>query len=205
MNTVFAGATCLVSCLVTCLSLTSCGSSSDPRRPAAMREPAQATSQETRNSDFISLPVKPGEPCWHARRWTVEGLAAVADVPVWMPHSTRASRKTLTGAWTCGGDTPFLTFGPVTVSYESGYRTPLDWKRKAADTGGYVATVLGRQALVDPAEGDDESGEVMLVVDGGILIRVIGDRDVPAADLVAAAASIDLRTPVVPSGSGLVH
>lgn len=196
-------------CLLT-LVLSSCGSShakfaegssATPGRQGSAPTPARsgetAPSVED-NGGFIALPVKPGEPCWQAQRRSLQELAALADVPVWMPHSARASAETLTGGWACGIDTPVLTFGPVTVSYESGYRTPLDWQRKAKDTGGYVETILGRSALVDPAEADEPAGEVMVVVDDGVLIRVVGDRDVPVADLVEVANSIDLDAPVAP-------
>ncbi len=205
MRPAVAAGTCLL-----ILVLTSCGgsdaqrpegSSANEGRPGSAAIPAQAveTAPAAEGSgDSIALPARPGEPCWHAQRRSLEGLAAVADVPVWMPHTARASTETLTGAWTCGADTPFLTFGPVTASYESGYSTPLDWERKAKDTGGYVETILGRPALVDPAEADEPTGEVMVIVDDGVLIRVIGDRDVPAADLVEVANSIDLAVPLAP-------
>ena len=92
----------------------------------------------------------------------------------------------------------------VALPRVSDYHTPLDWERKAEDTGGYVEEVLGRPALVDPVEGDDVAGEVMVVVDDGVLVRVVGDRDVLAADLVAVARSIDLRVPVPPSQPALI-
>lgn len=45
------------------------------------------------------------------------------------------------------------------------------------------------------------SGEVMVVVDGGVLARVVGDTTVPADDLVALVGSIRLDSPVSPSRS----
>lgn len=148
--------------------------------------------------DGIALPARAGEPCWHAEKHSLSDLADLADVPVWLPESSRASEETLTGAWTCGGDTPVLTFGPITVSYESGYRTPLDWERKAVDSGGEVRTILGQPGLLTHSTSSSVKGEVMVIVDGGVLIRVLGEPEVPPEDLVAVADSIHLDAPVQP-------
>lgn len=148
--------------------------------------------------DSIVLPAEPGEPCWGAERHSLSDLAALADVPVWLPQSSSASEATLTGAWTCGADTPFLTFGAITVSYESGYRTPLPWARKASDSGGELRTILGQTGLLMPSTSPTVKGEVMVVVDDGVLVRVLGEPDVPPEELVAVADSIRLDEPVKP-------
>lgn len=149
--------------------------------------------------DGIALPIKPGEPCYRAKRHSLSELAALADVPVWLPQSPSASEAVLTGAWTCaGGDTPVLTFGPVTISYESGYPTALPWGRKAADSGGEVRTILGQAGLLMPSTSPSVKGEVMVIVDDGVLVRVLGEPDVPPKDLVAVADSLRLDAPVEP-------
>ncbi|QIK66734.1 hypothetical protein G7072_10635 [Nocardioides sp. HDW12B] len=147
-------------------------------------------------NDSVVLPVKPGEPCYAAERHSLKGLAALADVPVWLPHAQAASSSTFTGAWTCGGDTPLLTYGPVTISYESGYGTPLDWERKARDWGAEVHTVLGEPGVLAPSSGADIKSQVMVVIEGDILVRVLGEPTVAPEDLLAVANSIDLDEPV---------
>lgn len=170
--------------------LTSCGAGDSSTGGRSLARALQAR-------DGVMLPVKQGEPCYEAMRHPLSELAAISDVPVWMPESARASRSTLTGAWTCaGGDTPILTFGDVTVSYESGYDQPLDWQRKASDSGGTVRRILGRPALLMPSTAEDIKGEAMVIVDGGVLIRVLGEANVPAEDLVAVADSIPLDEPI---------
>lgn len=186
--------------LALALAVSSCGGRGPQPEIGTPRDRGHqpVKSKANTDGDFISLPIKPGEPCYQARKASLEEVAAAADVPVWMPHSPLASPETLTGAWTCGGDTPVLTFGQVTVSYESGYGAPLPWERKAKDSHGYVATILGRDSLVDPAEPGQPNGEVMVVVDDGVLIRVVADSTVATDDLVAVADSIRLDSPVAP-------
>lgn len=82
--------------------------------PAAGSQPVSAGPAD---SDGIELEIEPGEPCPRAKRHSLSELAALADVPVWMPNAPVASPKTFDGAWMCrGGDTPVLAFGPVMVS-----------------------------------------------------------------------------------------
>jgi hypothetical protein len=167
----------------------------------------QATNRSIRGSDGEAgdevdgypSAAKPGEPCPDAKQHSLRDLAALAETPVWLPDSEPASESTFTGAWNCGGgDTPVLTYGPITVSYEAGYRAPLDWERKAADSGGEVRTILGETGLLVPSSGPNIKGEVMVVVEDGILIRVLGEPDVPPEDLVTVADSIRLDQPVQP-------
>ena len=194
----------VTTCLLTLASalLMSCGSNtssstSEAGERVAPVEGKTEVEKPVDHPDSIVLPAEPGEPCWSAKRHSIEELAALADVPVWLPESEPASKATLTGAWTCGGgDTPVLTFGPITVSYESGYGTPLDWERKANDSGGEVRTILGEPGLLMPSTGPNIKGEVMVVVNGDILVRVLGEPSVPSDDLVAIADSIDLDDPV---------
>ena len=193
--------------LVTCVVLStasvllmSCDSNT-PRGTAEIGESVGSVGSKTEAEtpvirDSVALPVRPGEPCYGAEPHSLHNLAAIADVPVWLPDAAAASEASFTGAWTCGGGIPLLTFGPVTVSYESGYGTPLDWERKARDSGGEVRTILGETGLVERATGAHIKGQVMVVINGNVLVRVLGEPSVPSEDLVAVADSIDLDDPI---------
>ena len=192
----------VTTCLLTTASvlLMSCGSNI-PGSTSEVGERVGSVEGKTKvetsvDQDSIVLPAEPGEPCWSAERHSIEELAALADVPVWLPDAEAASEASFTGAWTCGGDTPFLTYGPITVSYESGYGTPLDWERKALDSGGEVRTILGEPGLLTRSTGANVKGQVMVVINGDILVRVLGEPSVPSKDLVAVADSINLGDPV---------
>ena len=50
----------------------------------------------------ITLPIKPGEPCYGAERHTPQELAATASVPLWMPDSPAASPSNPISGWTGG-------------------------------------------------------------------------------------------------------
>lgn len=150
--------------------------------------------------DSITFPVKPGEPCYQAHKRSLTEVVGESDVPVWMPHASVASVQNFTGAWTClGGNTPFLTFGAVTVSYESGWErvdVEAKWHQTVREEGGgRVLTILGRPGLVLPAPDASPKGMVLVVVDG-VLIRVLGDGSVPAEQLVEVADSIELDQPL---------
>jgi hypothetical protein len=151
-------------------------------------------------ADSLLLPTKPGEPCPDAHKFSLGDLAARADAPIWLPHSDLASPATLTGAWTCaGGDTPVLTFGKLVVTYEPGW-TGVDvnekWGELVDELGeGYVQTIQGQHALVQPVTKASPRGQVLLVVDG-VLIRVLGDGSLPVDQLVDVAQSINLERPV---------
>lgn len=156
------------------------------------------------DSDGVELESEPGEPCPGAKRHSLPELAALADVPVWMPNSTVASPTTFDGAWTCiGGNTPLLTFGPVMVSFESGWGdvdAQEKWTGMVEEFGeGRVETILGEPALVEPVTADAPKGQVLLIVNGDTLIRVLGDGSVPVSQLADVARSIDLETPVTPN------
>jgi hypothetical protein len=152
--------------------------------------------------DFIAFPVKPGEPCYMAQGHTIEQLAAIADTPLWLPDAPAASLANMTGAWTCAGNTePVLTFGTVAISYERGYGNVSvpEWCSNLSEqlhTGGRVEYISGVPACVLPSIGPGILHEVMLVVDDGVLIRVLADPQLAIDDVVAVARSIDLANPV---------
>lgn len=145
-----------------------------------------------KNLDFIPLDVKPGEPCAFAQRGSLEEVASRAEVPIWLPN------RFSTGAWTCGADAPVVTFGSIRVFYEPGW-SDVDvsdkWTDLANDYGGYVDTILDRPAFVQPITADSTNSQVM-VVNGDVLIRVLGDETVPIEALVGLASSINLTEPV---------
>jgi hypothetical protein len=57
-----------------------------------------------------------------------------------------------------------------------------------------VQSLLGRPALVAPAFEGATNNQVMLIVED-TLIRMLATKDVPIADLVNVAKSIDLERP----------
>lgn len=149
--------------------------------------------------DFILPSPKPGEPCFDAQRFSLPELAVKAEAPIWLPNSPEASLNSLTGAWTCEGDMPLLTFNDISISYEEGW-SGIDPERKW--TGfveyygeGHVETILGIPSLVQPKSANVTNPEVLIIVDD-TLIRLHGGPDVPVEQLISAANSIDLTNPV---------
>ncbi|MBA2716432.1 MAG: hypothetical protein H0U51_05150 [Propionibacteriales bacterium] len=161
--------------------------------------PPAAIAPGSDEGDFISLPVKPGEPCFGAQQFSLPELALRADAPIWLPNTQDASIRTLTGAWTCGGSTPLLTFGDITISYEGGWDgvdPEKKWTSYVKYYGeGRVETILGIPALVQPKSEEVTNPEVLAIVDG-TLIRLHGRADVSVEQLVEVAKSIDLNDPV---------
>jgi hypothetical protein len=85
------------------------------------------------------------------------------------------------------------------VTYEPGW-TGVDvnekWGELVDELGeGYVQTIQGQHALVQPDTKASPRGQVLLVVDG-VLIRVLGDGSLPVDQLVDVAQSINLERPV---------
>lgn len=174
---------------------------------------SHSTPNETRSQSgvadltpFITAPTKPGEPCPDAHSHSLDELARLSPVPVWIPDADAASLNNLTGAWTCGpaggSEVPFLTFGdaPVIVSYEPGYDgvDASAWYRAiSVHEGDTVETILGQPAWVHPSTKEGPNAEVLVIVQGGVLIRVLAnDGAVPVDELVRVAASIRLEQSV---------
>lgn len=180
----------VVSALVAAFILHSTGvlSGGDPEADGAASGPAN-----------IQFPVKPGEPCYDAKEYPINELAKMVDVPIWMPNAPAGSQKNFTGAWTCaGGNEPILIFGAVKVSYEPGYNMDVkDWcQRLIGENGGSVETILGRPGCSFPVAEEGTLPGVLVVVDSGVLIRVVADSSVPVEKLVEVANSINLEKPV---------
>ena len=184
-------------CLVFVASLGACGSNQETASTAAAPSAGLGA--------WIEERIPPGEPCLDAKRQPLQEVAAASKVPIWLPDSQYASRATLTGAWTCGSpDHPALTYGPIGVFFESGWDNvdpETKWPDHVEASGGWVETILGRPAAVEPVTNDEfdgqrTTGQVMVIVDDGILIRVLGDGTVPVEQLVDVAKSINLRKPV---------
>lgn len=151
--------------------------------------------------------VQPGEPCPMAKHApSVAALQQQTDVPIWEP-----ANATLTDAWTCG-DTPVLLYGQIQITYDDDKQAwgnidiEKKWADRVRDRGGRVETVLGRPALVTPADATgpptnrpvypdpaDAAGRVsvMVVVDG-TLISTVAKGDVPVEKLIELTNSIKL-------------
>ncbi len=161
------------------------------------------SASESDDGQELQFDAKPGEPCPAAREHSLTDLASFAEAPMWMPDAPIASRERLTGAWTCaGGNTPVLTFGPVKVSFESGWANPnpRPYYEKLIETfgAGQIDQALGLPALVIPPSSEGTLGGVMVIV-GDTLIRVVGDGTVPADQLLSIVQSIDLSRPLGPA------
>ncbi len=169
------------------------------RTTALSNTPVAIAPGSDKGEEFISLPVTPGEPCFGAQRFSLPELALRADAPIWLPNAQDASITTLTGAWTCGGNTPLLTFGDITISYENGWDgvdSEKKWTGFVEYYGeGRVETILGIPALVQPKSENVTNPEVLVIVDG-TLIRLRGSLHVSVEQLVNVANSIDLTNPV---------
>lgn len=169
------------------------GASSDTS--TALRPPGKADAGLS-----LNLPQEPGEPCLFARRSTLAELAVAAEAPVWLPAVSKSapSQNELTGAWLCGPDAPLLTFGDMQVNYEPGWSdVDVDekWSDLIRDYGGYVETVQGHPALVQPLTKESTRPQVMMIHEG-VLIRILGDATVPVEDLVELARSLNLDRPI---------
>jgi hypothetical protein len=159
-------------------------------------QPGRAGADGHSMDAFDHLKPKLGEPCVGPARTTLTVLAARTPAPMWLPAPRSA--PALDGAWTCGGITPFLTFGDIRISYEAGWADvdpKTNWNDLAAAAGGQVHTILGRSALVQPAVTTDGNNQVLIVV-GDTLIRVASPSTVPMDRLVGLALSLRITQPV---------
>jgi len=138
--------------------------------------------------------VSPGTPCYGAVHGDPRELAALSRAPVYLP-SDGAAR--VTEAWRCGS-TPVFLFDDVQVSFESGWqnvRIPEKFEDLARDYGGSVETIQGLSAWVAPSSTDASNDEVLIVKDDAA-IKLLAPGNVPIADLVSVASSLDLGTPI---------
>ena len=138
--------------------------------------------------------VSPGTPCYGAVHGDPRELAALSPAPVYLP-SDGAAR--VTEAWRCGS-TPVFLFDDVQVSFESGWqnvRIPEKFEDLARDYGGSVETIQGLSAWVAPSSTDASNDEVLIVKDDAA-IKLLAPGNVPIADLVSVASSLDLGTPI---------
>lgn len=150
------------------------------------------------SDDSITMPVRSGEPCFHAERWSVREVADRADTPVSLPVPSSPDTANLTVAWICGANTAVMTFDDIRVFYEPGWSdVDVDekWAVLAHDYGGSVETILDRPGLVQPLTDDAERPPVM-VVNGDVLIRLLGEPSSSIGEMVTLADSLDLRNPV---------
>jgi hypothetical protein len=147
--------------------------------------------------DFVRPSLAPGQPCLNAEPVSLAQVATSSSASVWLPNTTEANRKLLTGTWTCG-DIPVLMFGDISLSFEpAGTITPTKlWTDLAKAHNGRIEPVLGQPGYVEPASGDARA-EVLVVVDG-TLIRAIGAADTTAEELKAIVSSIDTRKTIQP-------
>jgi hypothetical protein len=144
------------------------------------------------SNDSIAAPIKEGEPCVGARSVPLNKLGGLANVPVWQPHPKDLQ---LTGAWTCIGDTPVLSFGDVNVFYEAGWGgvdVKAKWASLAKDLGGTVEDINGTPAYVEPVANGSTKPQIMLV-HGDTLVRVLGAPKSDISELRDIAASIDFE------------
>lgn len=169
-------------------------SANDP----ASKEPSTADSRTKSGAvgripasggDGVDLSSGIGKPCLIATQ--VGGLNEVirlTDIPVYASASVPVTRT-----WMCGG-TPVVMYGPIQVTYETGW-DDLDVAAKfralAEDLGGEVVTIQGRSAYVHPATPEGPRSGVMLVVDG-TLVRMLAEKDVSTNALVALAKTLKL-------------
>jgi hypothetical protein len=145
--------------------------------------------------DGITPPKKPGEPCIYARPVTLPRMAADrAEIRV--PDTTVANPDSLVSVWDCSG-TPALHYPGVDVYFEDGYpvrsrdeveQDVADSMRQFEGSSAYVATAFGVPVEVyQPVDGT--LGEVLYVVEGGHLMRVLGDGSIPADQLLEVVTS----------------
>lgn len=156
---------------------------------------SHASSPNVVASDRPVLPIKEGEPCFAAKKASVSGLAATARVPMWMPRQKSVG---LTGAWTCGGDTPLLEYGDVDVTYEDGWGgvdIAQKWADLVTEYGGSVQDINGISAYVEPVANGSTRPQVMLVRDD-TLVRLLGAPKTDIDQLVKIASSIDFGLPL---------
>jgi hypothetical protein len=157
--------------------------------------PGQAQPQTDETQRLNGLDVKaPGEPCDGATMGTAEELVTKAGTQVWIPA---AAQEETTKAWLCGS-TLVIMVGDVQVSYEAGYKEVDAEKflsmQLESSPAATVQSLLGRPALVAPAFEGATNNQVMLIVED-TMIRMLATKDVPIADLVNVAKSIDLERP----------
>ncbi|HYF72949.1 MAG TPA: hypothetical protein VD864_09010 [Nocardioides sp.] len=122
--------------------------------------------------DSIALQIEPGTPCVGAAKVDVARATAMSQTPVWAP----AKGPALAAAWTCAGELPAFTYGETTLFLEPGWGG-IDVKTKfaglAEEAGGYVDTIDGAPALIQPATEPGTKPQV-LMVRGDTLIRLLG-------------------------------
>ncbi len=137
-----------------------------------------------------------GGPCMFSHRLNkADPFDGITSVPHWYPHTDVASRALLEAAWSCAADVVVLEFrSGVDVYLEPGWGTVPNpgekWTDMAAEPdGGDVLEVRGAPALVTEPGASHPRGGV-LVIDGGTLVRVLGNGNIPAAGLVRVANSM---------------
>jgi hypothetical protein len=120
--------------------------------------------------------------------WAEEAPAVVG-----VPSTALASQQNLESVWVCGGSNTVLTYPHLTVTFEPGWSQQdqtSNWQAMVRDWGvGTVETVDGYPAYVAGASKITPRGELLFVVDG-TLVRIIGNGELTADDLMTVGNSL---------------
>lgn len=204
---------------VSAATLTSAGvfdGNTNPTNPTSSGGPHISVARDPALSDNVEafeLSGGLGKPCSDAIH--AKHVAQLrTSTPVWTPRPGAVAGARMRDAWTCSG-LPVVMYGPIQVTYESGWRNipvPKKWHDMADEWGGYVGTVLDRPAWIAPGETNprrervpDSSGgyeyrfgtsnhSVMVVVDG-VAIEAVAPDHVGIDKVVDLVDSMQPPTP----------